>query len=42
MRPHENRHTGLSGHSKIGNIWAGDDWTAILNHTGTYEAPWIS
>jgi predicted ester cyclase len=26
---------------KIGNIWAGDDWTAILNDTGTYKAPWI-
>ena len=28
-------------HGKIGNIWAGDDWTAILNDTGTYKAPWI-
>jgi len=27
---------------KISNIWAGDDWTAILNDTGTYQAPWIS
>ena len=27
---------------KISNIWAGDDWTAILNDTGTYKAPWIS
>jgi steroid delta-isomerase-like uncharacterized protein len=27
---------------KIANIWAGDDWTAILNDTGTYKAPWIS
>ena len=26
---------------KISNIWAGDDWTAILNDTGTYEAPWV-
>jgi steroid delta-isomerase-like uncharacterized protein len=26
---------------KIANIWAGDDWTAILNDTGTYKAPWI-
>jgi predicted ester cyclase len=26
---------------KISNIWAGDDWTAILSDTGTYEAPWI-
>jgi len=26
---------------KITNIWAGDDWTAILNDTGTYKAPWI-
>jgi steroid delta-isomerase-like uncharacterized protein len=26
---------------KISNIWAGDDWTAILNDTGTYTAPWI-
>jgi steroid delta-isomerase-like uncharacterized protein len=26
---------------KISNIWAGDDWTAILNDTGTYKAPWI-
>ena len=29
-------------HGKISNIWAGDDWTAILNDTGTYKAPWIS
>jgi predicted ester cyclase len=29
-------------HRKISNIWAGDDWTAILNDTGTYKAPWIS
>jgi predicted ester cyclase len=28
-------------HGKITNIWAGDDWTAILNDTGTYKAPWI-
>ena len=28
-------------HGKISNIWAGDDWTAILNDTGTYKAPWI-
>jgi steroid delta-isomerase-like uncharacterized protein len=27
---------------KIRQIWAGDDWTAILNDTGTYKAPWIS
>jgi steroid delta-isomerase-like uncharacterized protein len=27
---------------KISQIWAGDDWTAILNDTGTYTAPWIS
>jgi len=27
---------------KISNIWAGDDWTAILHDTGTYTAPWIS
>ena len=26
---------------KINAIWAGDDWTAILNDTGTYKAPWI-
>ncbi len=26
---------------KISNIWAGDDWTAILCDTGTYKAPWI-
>ena len=31
----------LSG-GKISNIWAGDDWTAILADTGTYKAPWIS
>jgi predicted ester cyclase len=30
----------LSG-GKISNIWAGDDWTAILADTGTYKAPWI-
>jgi predicted ester cyclase len=28
-------------YGKISNIWAGDDWTAILNDTGTYKAPWI-
>ena len=28
-------------HGKISNIWAGDDWTAILHDTGTYKAPWI-
>jgi steroid delta-isomerase-like uncharacterized protein len=27
---------------KISNVWAGDDWTAILNDTGTFKAPWIS
>jgi predicted ester cyclase len=27
---------------KISNIWAGDDWSAILYDTGTYKAPWIS
>jgi steroid delta-isomerase-like uncharacterized protein len=27
--------------SKISNIWAGDDWTAILNDTGTFKPPWI-
>ena len=26
---------------KISNIWAGDDWTAILNDSGKYKAPWI-
>jgi MFS family permease len=26
---------------RISNIWAGDDWTAILNDTGTFRAPWI-
>jgi ABC-type glycerol-3-phosphate transport system substrate-binding protein len=29
-------------HGKISNIWAGDDWSAILYDTGTYKAPWIS
>lgn len=29
-------------HRKISNIWAGDDWTAILHDTGTFTAPWIS
>jgi predicted ester cyclase len=28
-------------HGKISNIWAGDDWAAILNDTGTFKAPWI-
>jgi predicted ester cyclase len=28
-------------HGQISNIWAGDDWTAILNDTGTFKAPWI-
>ena len=28
-------------HGKISEIWAGDDWTAILHDTGTYKAPWI-
>jgi len=27
---------------KISQIWAGDDWTAILADTGTYKAPWIN
>ena len=27
---------------RISQIWAGDDWTAILYDTGTYKAPWIS
>jgi len=26
---------------KISNIWAGDDWTAILTDPGTFKAPWI-
>jgi len=26
---------------KISQIWAGDDWSAILFYTGTYKAPWI-
>ena len=26
---------------KISEIWAGDDWSAILYYTGTYKAPWI-
>src|SRR5260370_6252406 len=26
---------------RISNIWAGDDWTAILNDTGTFKPPWI-
>jgi steroid delta-isomerase-like uncharacterized protein len=30
----------LSG-GKISNIWAGDDWTAILYDTGTFKPPWI-
>jgi predicted ester cyclase len=28
-------------HGKISNIWAGDDWTAILYDTGTFKAPWV-
>jgi hypothetical protein len=32
---------GRLSHGKISNIWAGDDWTAILDDTGTYKAPWI-
>jgi predicted ester cyclase len=28
-------------HGKISDIWAGDDWSAILYDTGTYKAPWI-
>jgi len=28
-------------HGKISDIWAGDDWTAILYDTGTFKAPWI-
>ena len=27
---------------KISSIWAGDDWTSILNDTGAYKAPWIA
>lgn len=26
---------------KISEIWAGDDWSAILFFTGTFKAPWI-
>jgi predicted ester cyclase len=26
---------------KISEEWADPDWTAILNDTGTYKAPWI-
>jgi predicted SnoaL-like aldol condensation-catalyzing enzyme len=26
---------------KISEDWAGDDFTAILNETGTFKAPWI-
>ena len=26
---------------KISEIWAGDDWSAILYYTGTYTPPWI-
>jgi steroid delta-isomerase-like uncharacterized protein len=27
---------------KISEEWAGEDFTAFLNDTGTYKAPWIS
>jgi predicted ester cyclase len=47
--PASGRHVSWDGvdvyrlsHGKISNIWAGDDWSAILNDTGTYKAPWIS
>jgi predicted ester cyclase len=46
--PASGRHVQWTGvdvyrlsHGKISNIWAGDDWTAILNDTGTFKAPWI-
>jgi hypothetical protein len=26
---------------KISEEWAGEDFTAFLNDTGTYKAPWI-
>jgi len=26
---------------RISEEWAGEDFTAILNDTGTYKAPWI-
>jgi hypothetical protein len=26
---------------EIAYLTAGDDWTALLNETGTYKAPWI-
>ncbi|MCX5557296.1 ester cyclase [Streptomyces sp. NBC_00038] len=26
---------------KISEEWAGEDWSAFLNTTGTYKAPWI-
>ena len=29
-------------HGKITEEWAGEDFTAFLNDTGTYKAPWIS
>jgi steroid delta-isomerase-like uncharacterized protein len=28
-------------HGKISHEWAAEDFTAILNDTGTYKAPWI-
>ena len=46
--PASGRHVSWDGvdvyrldHGKIQNIWAGDDWTAILHDTGTFTAPWI-
>ena len=46
--PASGRHVSWDGidvyrlsHGKISNIWAGDDWSAILYDTGTYKAPWI-
>jgi steroid delta-isomerase-like uncharacterized protein len=29
-------------HGKISEEWAGEDYVAFLNDTGTYKAPWIS
>ena len=47
--PASGRHVSWDGvdiyrlsHGKISDIWAGDDWSAILYDTGTYKAPWIS
>jgi hypothetical protein len=31
----------VTGRDNVAELFAGDDWSAILYYTGTYTAPWI-